>query len=220
MTSARRRSRRTAWTIDTAGSGYPASSRRAVARLSASSSHTAAGVSARRSSSMTVPPRGSEIVPQNAGPGRPVDARLGRHGDPAVARAEEEVGVDPPAAGLRRGEARDPFRWLFGERVEHRRRAQERQAEGVGPGRGGAGDDAVILPGQGGHAQASQLIDRRRGPLRIGGGVPDHQLEWSSADPAGVIDLANGQLESGEQVPAGLDPAGPGQRNESADPDG
>ena len=152
-------------------------------------------------------------------PGCPVDARLGGDGDAAVARAEEEVRVDPPAVGLRRGEARDPVRRLLGERVEHRRRAEERQAERVGPGGDGAGDDAVVLPRQGGHAQAGQLIHGRRGPLRIGRGVPDHQLERSSVDPAGVIDVANGQLESGEQVPARLDPAGPGQRNESADPD-
>ncbi|GGQ17733.1 hypothetical protein GCM10010140_55080 [Streptosporangium pseudovulgare] len=78
----------------------------------------------------------------------------------------------------------------------------------------------MILPRQGGHAQASQFIYGRHGPLRVGRGVPDHEFEWSSADPAGVIDLANGQVESGEQVPARLDPAGPGQRNESADPDG
>ena len=77
----------------------------------------------------------------------------------------------------------------------------------------------MILPGQGSHAQASQFVDGRRGPLWIGGGVPDHQLERSSDDPAGVIDFANGQLESGEQVPARLDPAGPSERNESADLD-
>ena len=77
----------------------------------------------------------------------------------------------------------------------------------------------MILPGQGGHAQGCQLIDRRGGPLRVSGGVSDHELQRSSADPAGVIDLANGELEAGQQVPAGLDPAGPGQRNESADPD-
>ncbi|GIH72241.1 hypothetical protein Mth01_44940 [Sphaerimonospora thailandensis] len=77
----------------------------------------------------------------------------------------------------------------------------------------------MILPRQGGHAQAGQFIDGRRGPLRIGRGVSDHQLEWSSADPAGVIDFANGQLESGEQVPACLDPARPTQRNESTDLD-
>src|SRR5215212_6225505 len=63
---------------------------------------------------------GSERVPQNAGPRGPVDARLGCYGDSTVARAEEEVCVDLPAAGLGRGEARDPFRWLFGERVENR----------------------------------------------------------------------------------------------------
>ena len=200
MTSARRWSRRTVWTIDTAGSGYPASSRRAVARLSASSSATRGRGERAQVELDDRAAAGSEIIPQNAGTGRPVDTRLGGHGDPAVARAEQEIGVDPPAAGLRRGEARDPLRWLLCERVEHRRRAQERQAEGVGPGRGGASDDAVILPGQGGHAQGCQLIDRRRGPLRISGGVPDHQLQRSSADPAGVIDLANGQLESGQQV--------------------
>ncbi|GGR27916.1 hypothetical protein GCM10010251_49940 [Streptomyces aurantiogriseus] len=77
----------------------------------------------------------------------------------------------------------------------------------------------MILPRQGSHAQASQLIYGRRGSLWISRGVPDHQLEWSSDDPAGVIDLANGQLESSEQVLACLDPAGPGQRNESADLD-
>ena len=78
----------------------------------------------------------------------------------------------------------------------------------------------MILPRQGGHAQASQFVHGRRGPLRIGRGVSDHQLEWSSDDPAGVIDFANGQLESSEQVLARLDPARPGQRNESADLDG
>ena len=67
----------------------------------------------------------------------------------------------------------------------------------------------MILPGQGSHAQASQFIYGRSGPLRISGSVSDHQLEWSSADPAGVINFANGQLESSEQVPARLDPAGP-----------
>ncbi|GAA1312725.1 hypothetical protein Psi02_73780 [Planotetraspora silvatica] len=78
----------------------------------------------------------------------------------------------------------------------------------------------MILPRQSGHAQASQFVYGRRGPLRIGRGVPDHQLEWSSDDPAGVIDLANGQFESSEQVSACLDPARPSQRNESADLDG
>jgi hypothetical protein len=37
-----------------------------------------------------------------------------------MACAEEEVCVDLPAVGLRRGEARDPFRWLFGKLVEDR----------------------------------------------------------------------------------------------------
>ncbi|KQV14570.1 hypothetical protein ASC99_30920 [Kitasatospora sp. Root107] len=61
----------------------------------------------------------AEVLPQDAGPGGPVDARLGCHGDPTVARAVQEVRVDPPAAGLRRGEPGDPFRRLVGERVEH-----------------------------------------------------------------------------------------------------
>ena len=137
-----------------------------------------------------------------------------------VPRPEQEVRVDLPAVGLRRGEARDPFRWLFGERVKHRRRAQERQADGVGSGGGGASHDAVILPGQGGHAQAGQFIDRRRSPPRISGGVGHHQLNWPAADPAGVVDVAHGELEPGQQVPAGLDPAGPGERDERAAPDG
>jgi hypothetical protein len=78
----------------------------------------------------------------------------------------------------------------------------------------------VIISGQGSQAQASQFICGRSGPLRISGSVSDHQLEWSSADPAGDINFANGQLESSEQVPARLDPAGPSQRNESTDLDG
>jgi hypothetical protein len=61
-----------------------------------------------------------EVVPQNAGAGRPVDTRLDSDGDSTVARAEEEVRVDPPTVGLRRGEARDPFGRQFGERVEDR----------------------------------------------------------------------------------------------------
>jgi hypothetical protein len=78
----------------------------------------------------------------------------------------------------------------------------------------------VILPGQGSHAQASQFIDGRGGPLRISRGVPDHQLEWPPADPAAVVNLANGQLEPCEQVSARLDPAGPGKRDQSTDLDG
>jgi hypothetical protein len=62
----------------------------------------------------------SDVVPQNPGPRGPVDTRLGCYGDSTVARAEEEVCVGLPAVGLRRGEARDPFRWLIGERVENR----------------------------------------------------------------------------------------------------
>lgn len=124
-----------------------------------------------------------EVVPQYAGPGCPVDTRLGRHGDTGVARAQEEVRVDLPAAGLRRGEARDPVRRLIGERVENRRRAEKRQADGVGPGGSGASDDAVIFPCHGRHAQAGQFVHGRRGPLRISRGVPDHQLERSPDDP-------------------------------------
>ena len=67
----------------------------------------------------------------------------------------------------------------------------------------------MVLPRQRSHAQASQLIYGRRGPLWISCGISDHQLEWSSDDPAGVIDFANGQLESSEQVLACLDPARP-----------
>jgi hypothetical protein len=51
-------------------------------------------------------------------------------------------------------------------------------------------------------------------------GVSDHQLEWSADDPAGVIDVADGQLESGEQMVACLDPARTSQRDEGADLDG
>ena len=78
----------------------------------------------------------------------------------------------------------------------------------------------MIFARQGSHAQASQFIYGRRGPLWISRGVSDHQLEWSCDDPAGVIDFANGQLESSEQVLACLDPARPSQRDERADPDG
>lgn len=88
-----------------------------------------------------------EVVTQDAGARRPVDAaRVDGHGDAAVARGEEMVRVDPPAVGLRRGEARDPRRRLFGERVEHGRGAQERHAQGIGPGGSGTRDDAVVLP--------------------------------------------------------------------------
>jgi hypothetical protein len=78
----------------------------------------------------------------------------------------------------------------------------------------------VILPRQSAHAQASQVIDGRRGPLWISRGVSDHELEWSADDPAALIDFANGQLESSEQVSPCLDPARPSERNESADLDG
>jgi hypothetical protein len=50
----------------------------------------------------------------------------------------------------------------------------------------------VIFPCQGNHTEASQFIYRRRGPVWISCGVSDHQLKWSSDDPAGVIDFANG----------------------------
>jgi hypothetical protein len=122
--------------------------------------------------------------------------------------------------GLRRGEARDPFCWLFGERVKNRRRAEEGEAKGVSPGSSGASDDAVILPRQGSHTQTIQFIYGRRGALRISRGVSDHQLEWSSDDSASVIDFANGQLESSKQVLACLDPARPSERYQNADPDG
>ncbi|GED89691.1 hypothetical protein TNCT6_67760 [Streptomyces sp. 6-11-2] len=78
----------------------------------------------------------------------------------------------------------------------------------------------MIFPRQGSHTQSSQFLYGRRGPLWIGRGVPDHQLNWSSGDPLGVIDVAYGQLKSSEQVLACLDPAGPSERNQSADPDG
>jgi hypothetical protein len=50
--------------------------------------------------------------------------------------------------------------------------------------------------------------------------LPAAAFDWSSDDPAGVIDFGCGQLESGEQVLACLDPARPSERNESADLDG
>ncbi|KQV14571.1 hypothetical protein ASC99_30925 [Kitasatospora sp. Root107] len=77
----------------------------------------------------------------------------------------------------------------------------------------------MVLPRQGDHTQPGQFVHGRRGPLRISRGVPDHQLDRPATDPTGVVDVANGQLEAGEQVPARLDPAGPRQRNESTDPD-
>ena len=77
----------------------------------------------------------------------------------------------------------------------------------------------MIFARQGGHAQPGQFGYGGRGLLRISGGVPYHQLERCSGDSAGVVDLTNGQLEASEQVPAGLDPARPGERNESADLD-
>ena len=100
------------------------------------------------------------------------------------------------------------------------RGAEERQPEGVGPGGRGPGDDAVELAGEGGHAEVGQLVDGRRGAVGVGGGVPHDQFQRPAADPAGVRDVAGGQFDAGEQVAAGLDPAGPGQRGEDADPDG
>lgn len=159
-------------------------------------------------------------VPEDAGPGGPVDARVGRHGDPAVARAEKEVGVDGPPVRLCRGDAGDPFGRPVGERVEHRGGAQEGQAEGLGPGGRGARDHAVVLPRQGGHPQTGEFLHGRLGPAGIGGGVADHELDGPAGDPPGLVDLARGQVESGEQVPARPDPAGAGQRHEGPDPDG
>ena len=78
----------------------------------------------------------------------------------------------------------------------------------------------MVLARQGGHAQAGQLIYGRRGPLWISRAVSDDQLEWSTGDSTVVIDFADGELESGEQVPARLHPAGPSQRDERADLDG
>ena len=77
----------------------------------------------------------------------------------------------------------------------------------------------MILPRQGNNAEPTEFIYCRSGPLWISRGVSDHQLEWSSDDPPGVIDFASGQLESGKQVLACFDPARPRQRNESADLD-
>ena len=68
--------------------------------------------------------------------------------------------------------------------------------------------------------QASQFIDGRRGPLRIGRGVSHHQLEWSSCNSASVIDITHGQLEPGEQVVARLNPARPSEWSKSADLNG
>jgi hypothetical protein len=78
----------------------------------------------------------------------------------------------------------------------------------------------VIFPRQGSDAQASQFIYGCRSPAWIGRGVSDKELERSSDDPAGVIDVANGQLESSEQVLACRDPARSSQRHESTDLNG
>jgi hypothetical protein len=112
------------------------------------------------------------------------------------------------------------LRRLFGQRIENRRRAEKRQAEGVGPGGSSAGDNAVILPRHSSNAHTSEFIYCRRGPLWISRSVSDHQLERSSANSAGAIDFVNSQLESSEQMSACLHPAGPSQRNKSADLNG
>jgi hypothetical protein len=78
----------------------------------------------------------------------------------------------------------------------------------------------VILARQRGHAQASPFIHGRYGSLWIRRGVSDHHFEWPPQDPAAVIHFANRQLKAGKQVLPRLDPAGPAQRDESADPDG
>jgi hypothetical protein len=85
MIPARRWSPQTDLTSDTAGSGWPTRRRMVVARLPASSSHTAAGVSARMPSSVTVPPRGARQSRRMLVPGCPVDIRLGCYGDSARA---------------------------------------------------------------------------------------------------------------------------------------
>ena len=46
--------------------------------------------------------------------------------------------------------------------------------------------------------QAGQFGYGRRGFARVSRGVPDDQLERSPGDPASVIDVGGGQLESGE----------------------
>ena len=89
--------------------------------------------SVRPSSSMTVPPR-ARGGPAGCGSRPPSRRSAGR---PRRSGCGPRSGGSPrrsASQGLRRGEARDPVRRLFGERVEHRRRAQERQAERVGPG--------------------------------------------------------------------------------------
>jgi hypothetical protein len=78
----------------------------------------------------------------------------------------------------------------------------------------------VVLAREGSHAQASQFIDGRRGLLWISRGVSGHELEGPSGDPAGVIDVAKGELEPSEQVLTCLDPSRPSERNENTDLDG
>jgi hypothetical protein len=134
-------------------------------------------------------------VLQDTRSGGPVDARHGCHGDPPMAGIEQEVGIEPPAARLRRGDARDPIRRLLGEPIENRRGAEERQPQGIGPRRSGAGDDAVVLPGKGDDVQAGQFIDRGHRLPRIGGSVAYEQLEQPSIDTARVIDLGDGEFD-------------------------
>ena len=60
---------------------------------------------------------------------------------------------------------------------------------------------------------------RDTAPLRIASAIADDELERSAGDSAGVIDFANGELESGKQVLTCFDPARAGQLNKSADLD-
>ena len=80
--------------------------RRAVARWSMSSSHTAVGGEPAHVQFDDGAAAWNEVVPQHSDPRRPVDTRPGCYGDSTVARAQEEVSVDLPAVGLCRGEAR------------------------------------------------------------------------------------------------------------------
>ena len=116
-------------------------------------------------------------------------------------RRSASRGTGPGRCGRRGRSAR-------GEGVEHGGRAEERQLQGVGPRGHGACDDAVVLPDHGGHAQAGQLVHGRGRPRGVGGGVPDQQLEGH---------VGRRQFEAGQQVPAGLGPAGRAQRGEGAD---
>ena len=61
---------------------------------------------------------GSEVVTQRAPDAQYTPGSAATEIDDGPPRGG--IGVDLPAVGLRRGEARDPFRSLFGERVENR----------------------------------------------------------------------------------------------------